>query len=98
VSRSAPRVAVTTIADKPRATPMARVAVSCLVGSAIEFYDFLIYGTAAALVFPAVFFPSLSPGVAMVASMGTFATAFLSRLLVRQSSATSGTGWAVKRR
>ncbi|WP_108921744.1 MFS transporter [Mycobacterium montefiorense] len=58
---------------------MTRVAVSCLVGSAIEFYDFLIYGTAAALVFPAVFFPSLTPGVAMVASMGTFATAFLSR-------------------
>ncbi len=70
---------VTTIADKPRATPMTRVAVSCLVGSAIEFYDFLIYGAAAALVFPAVFFPSLTPGVAMVASMGTFATAFLSR-------------------
>ncbi|OBA62031.1 MFS transporter [Mycobacterium sp. 1100029.7] len=58
---------------------MARVAVSCLVGSAIEFYDFLIYGTAAALVFPAVFFPNLTPGVAMIASMGTFATAFLSR-------------------
>ncbi|WP_044512193.1 MFS transporter [Mycobacterium simiae] len=58
---------------------MARVAVSCLVGSAIEFYDFLIYGTAAALVFPAVFFPNLTPGVAMVASLGTFATAFLSR-------------------
>ncbi|WP_264992398.1 MFS transporter [Mycobacterium montefiorense] len=50
-----------------------------MVGSAIEFYDFLIYGTAAALVFPAVFLPSLTPGVAMVASMGTFATAFLSR-------------------
>ncbi|MEE3067540.1 MAG: MFS transporter [Actinomycetota bacterium] len=58
---------------------MARVAISCLVGSAIEFYDFLIYGTAAALVFPAVFFPNLTPGVAMIASMGTFATAFLSR-------------------
>jgi MFS family permease len=71
--------AVTTIADKPNATPMTRVAMSCLVGSAIEFYDFLIYGTAAALVFPAVFFPNLTPGVAMVASMGTFATAFLSR-------------------
>ena len=58
---------------------MRRVAAACLVGSAIEFYDFLIYGTAAALVFPAVFFPHLSPAVAMVASMGTFATAFLSR-------------------
>lgn len=68
-----------TITDEPRTAPMARVAVSCLVGSAIEFYDFLIYGTAAALVFPAVFFPNLTSGVAMVASLGTFATAFLSR-------------------
>jgi MFS family permease len=58
---------------------MRRVATACLVGSAIEFYDFLIYGTAAALVFPTVFFPHLSPTVATVASMGTFGAAFLSR-------------------
>jgi metabolite-proton symporter len=62
-------------------TPMKRVASACLVGSTIEFYDFLIYGTAAALVFPTVFFPGLSPAMATVASMGTFATAFLSRPL-----------------
>jgi MFS family permease len=74
-----PAGAVTTVAEQPSATPMTRVAISCLVGSAIEFYDFLIYGTAAALVFPSVFFPNLTPGVAMIASMGTFATAFLSR-------------------
>ena len=60
---------------------MRRVATACLVGSAIEFYDFLIYGTAAALVFPTVFFPHLSPAVATIASMGTFAAAFLSRPL-----------------
>ena len=58
---------------------MRRVATACLVGSAIEFYDFLIYGTAAALVFPAVFFPHLNPAVATIASMGTFGAAFLSR-------------------
>lgn len=60
---------------------MRRVAAACLVGSAIEFYDFLIYGTAAALVFPAVFFPRLSPAVATLASLATFATAFVSRPL-----------------
>jgi metabolite-proton symporter len=70
-----------TIEAGPRVTPMKRVAAACLVGSAIEFYDFLIYGTAAALVFPTVFFPHLSPTVATIASMGTFATAFLSRPL-----------------
>ncbi|MFZ0231466.1 MAG: MFS transporter [Mycobacterium sp.] len=58
---------------------MRRVAAACLVGSAIEFYDFLIYGTAAALVFPTVFFPHLSPALGTIASMGTFASAFVSR-------------------
>ncbi len=70
-----------TIHAGPGVTPMKRVALACLVGSAIEFYDFLIYGTAAALVFPTVFFPQLGPAMATVASMGTFATAFLSRPL-----------------
>jgi metabolite-proton symporter len=60
---------------------MRRIAAACLVGSAIEFYDFLIYGTAAALVFPTVFFPRLGPTPATIASMATFATAFLSRPL-----------------
>jgi MFS family permease len=60
---------------------MRRVAAACLVGSAIEYYDFLIYGTAAALVFPTVFFPRLGSTLGTVASMATFATAFLSRPL-----------------
>jgi MFS family permease len=62
-------------------TPMKRIAAACFVGTTIEFYDFLIYGTAAALVFPSVFFPHLSPAMATIASMGTFAAAFLSRPL-----------------
>jgi metabolite-proton symporter len=76
-----PGGAAAAVVARPAATPMRRVAAACLVGSAIEYYDFLIYGTAAALVFPTVFFPHLSPTVAMIASMGTFATAFLSRPL-----------------
>lgn len=51
------------------------------LGSAIEYYDFLIYGTAAALVFPTVFFPHLSQVMGAVASLGTFGAAFLSRPL-----------------
>lgn len=52
-----------------------------MVGTAVEFYDFYIYGTAAALTFPIVFFPGLSHTLATIASMGTFAAAFLSRPL-----------------
>ncbi|HVQ49911.1 MAG TPA: MFS transporter, partial [Mycobacterium sp.] len=60
---------------------MKRVALASFVGSAIEYYDFYIYGTAAALVFPKVFFPHLGTTMATVASMATFAAAFLSRPL-----------------
>jgi metabolite-proton symporter len=63
------------------AGPMKRVVAACLVGSTIEFYDFAIYGTAAALVFPTVFFPHLSPAIATIASVGTYAAAFLARPL-----------------
>src|ERR1700712_1283577 len=63
------------------ATSMKRVALASYVGSTIEYYDFYIYGTAAALVFPRVFFPHLGTTMATVASMATFAAAFLSRPL-----------------
>lgn len=65
-------------ATAPR-TSIKRVALASYVGSAIEYYDFYIYGTAAALVFPKVFFPHLGTMMATVASMATFAAAFLSR-------------------
>src|SRR5262245_19848719 len=65
----------------PGVAPRKRVASAWRVGSLIEFYDFVIYGTAAALVFPTVFFPHLSPAMATIASMGTFASGFLSRPL-----------------
>ena len=42
-------------------TPMSRVAFASFIGTMIEFYDFYIYGLAAALIFPTLFFPALSP-------------------------------------
>ena len=60
---------------------MRRVAAACLVGSAIEFYDFLIYGTAAALVFNTQFFPNFDPMTGTLASLGTFAAGFFARPL-----------------
>src|SRR5689334_16759133 len=68
-----------TLTTPVKGTSMKRVAAASFVGSAIEYYDFYIYGTAAALVFPKVFFPHLGATMATVASMATFAAAFLSR-------------------
>lgn len=58
---------------------MRRIAIASCVGTAIEFYDFFIYGTAAALVFPKVFFPTLGATSGTVASFATFAVAFIAR-------------------
>ncbi|MUL63262.1 MFS transporter [Mycobacterium sp. CBMA 234] len=58
---------------------MNKVAFASFIGTAIEFYDFYIYGTAAALIFPQVFFPNLSPAMATISSLATFAVAFLAR-------------------
>jgi metabolite-proton symporter len=50
-----------------------------LIGTTIEFFDFYIYATAAVLVFPALFFPKSDPASATLASLATFAIAFLAR-------------------
>ncbi|WP_018600306.1 MFS transporter [Mycobacterium sp. 155] len=63
----------------PAPNPMNRVAFASFIGTAIEFYDFYIYGTAAALIFPHVFFPNMGSTMATISSLGTFAVAFLSR-------------------
>ena len=60
---------------------LATVVGSSLIGTTIEFYDFFIYGTAAALVFPRVFFPTLSPYAGIMAAYATLAIPFLTRPL-----------------
>jgi len=60
---------------------MKRVATAGCIGTTIEYYDFFIYGTAAALVFPTVFFPALGDTAGTVASFATFAVAFVARPL-----------------
>ncbi|MGH7580245.1 MAG: MFS transporter [Gemmatimonadales bacterium] len=56
-----------------------QVLFASLVGTAIEFFDFYIYATAAVLVFPRLFFPGTDPAAARLASLATFAIAFLAR-------------------
>lgn len=58
---------------------MRKVALTALAGSSIEWYDFFLYATAAALVFPAAFFPDSSPTIGLILSFGTFAFGFIAR-------------------
>src|SRR5258706_1665435 len=57
----------------------AQVLFASLIGTTIEFFDFYIYATAAVLVFPPLFFPKSDPASATLASLATFAIAFVAR-------------------
>ncbi|SEI28104.1 MFS transporter [Paraburkholderia hospita] len=54
-------------------------AASGWIGSALEYYDFFIYATAASLLFPQLFFPSHNPTVAIIASLATFGVGYVAR-------------------
>ena len=56
-----------------------QVLFASLIGTAIEFFDFYIFATAAVLVFPRLFFPPSDPAAATLASLATFGVAFLAR-------------------
>lgn len=68
--------------DRPATAGVNRpgqVLFASLIGTTIEFFDFYIYATAAVLVFPKLFFPASDPASAVLASLATFAIAFVAR-------------------
>ncbi|OQQ24747.1 MFS transporter [Prescottella equi] len=65
----------------PAAAARSRVAMATLAGTTLEWYDFFLYGTAAALIFNKQFFPSLSPTAGTLAAFSTFAVGFIARPL-----------------
>lgn len=67
-----------TSTPKPINAP-GQVLFASLIGTTIEFFDFYIYATAAVLVFPRLFFPAADPNTATLASLATFAIAFIAR-------------------
>src|SRR6202007_1655473 len=69
------------IGAKAGEVSVGRIVVASLVGTTIEFYDFYIYGTAAALVLGQMFFPSSAPEAQSLAAFATFGIAFLARPL-----------------
>jgi MFS family permease len=61
--------------------PIVKVVFASLVGTAVEWYDFFLYGSAAALVFGALFFPSSDPVTGTLLAFGTYALGFVARPL-----------------
>jgi metabolite-proton symporter len=68
-------------AGPAQASSVRRVIVASLVGTSLEWYDFFIYGTAAALVFNQIFFPSFDPLVGTLLAFTTYAVGFVARPL-----------------
>ncbi|MFE7579174.1 MFS transporter [Streptomyces sp. NPDC057521] len=66
-------------ADRPKGA--SRTALATLLGTTLEWYDFFLYGTAAALIFDKQFFPSLSPAAGTLAAFSTLAVGFVARPL-----------------
>ena len=56
-----------------------KAAIAAWVGSSLEYYDFFVYGTVAALVFPKIFFDQSDPTTATLASLATFGVAYIAR-------------------
>ena len=73
--------ALATGEDDQIKSSMRKVALTALAGTSIEWYDFFLYATAAALVFPSAFFPDSSPTIGLILSFGTFAFGFIARPL-----------------
>jgi MFS transporter, MHS family, shikimate and dehydroshikimate transport protein len=65
--------------EKGRDTNILEVAFASFIGTAIEWYDFFLYGTAAALVFNRLFFPEFDPLVGTLLAFGTYAVGFVAR-------------------
>ncbi len=67
--------------EKGQSMSIAQVVVASFVGTTIEWYDFFLYGTAAALIFNRLFFPTFDSLVGTLAAFGTYAVGFVARPL-----------------
>ncbi len=72
-------MATPTAAAEAHSSQTKKATASGWIGSALEYYDFFIYATAASLIFPQIFFPKGDPTVAIVASLATYGVGYVAR-------------------
>ena len=70
---------VGTLTDEEHAAELRKAVIAATVGTTIEWYDFFIYGTAAGLIFPALYFPKEDPLTGTLAAFGTYFVGFVGR-------------------
>jgi MHS family shikimate/dehydroshikimate transporter-like MFS transporter len=72
-----------TVTDTPATPAKRRAAIRSLqsgtIGAIVEWYEYTVYGTTAALVFGSLFFPQFEAGIAQIAALATFGVGFLAR-------------------
>ena len=68
-----------TLSDAEHSAQLRKAVVAATIGTTIEWYDFFIYGTAAGLIFPKLFFPNEDPLTGTLAAFGTYFVGFIAR-------------------
>ncbi len=81
MSMHEPATASANESEQAERSPIAKVVFASLIGTAVEWYDFFLYGSAAALVFGTLFFPESEPITATLLAFGTYALGFVARPL-----------------
>src|SRR6266700_6625078 len=75
------KVTANTLADRSRIDMPVRAVTAATIGTALEWFDFALYGVVSATVFPGLFFPSLDPTTGLLASLATFGVGLAARPL-----------------
>jgi hypothetical protein len=83
--------------DVLRTSQRRRAVAASVVGTTIEWYDFFLYGTAAALIFPKLFFPGSDPYIGVLLAFGTQFGGFAARPIGAAIFATTATASAARR-
>ena len=82
--------------SQPGKHSLARIVSASMIGTTIEWYDFFLYGSAAAIVFNTLFFPTFDPLSGTLLAFTTYAIGFAARRSAGWSSDTSATGSAAR--